>query len=62
MTLIEIMAEVGIAIELNSDPYRVLRLRKNQINQGSSVRRAVELLIKQDVEYLKAAAFKVVDI
>ena len=62
MTLIEIMAEVGIAIELKSDPYRVLRLRKNRMRQGSSMRRALETLLKQDIDYLIMASAKVVEL
>ena len=54
-SLIEIMAEVGIALELGGDPYRVLRLRKNALNPGSSLRRGIEAIMKENINYLRKA-------
>lgn len=50
--LIPTMINVGIAIYGGGDPYKVLRLAKNNSKIGTSKRRMFETLLKQDKDYL----------
>jgi len=55
-TIVSVMVEVGIAIYGGGDPYKRLRVAKNQTSLGTSNRRLYETLLKQPVSYLQEAA------
>jgi hypothetical protein len=50
------MTEAGIAYYgKGKNPYDVIRLAKNKLPIGSVIRRELETVLKQDLEYLKKA-------
>jgi hypothetical protein len=50
------MTEAGIAYYgKGKNPYDVIRLTKNKLPMGSVIRRELETVLKQDIEYLKKA-------
>lgn len=57
-SLFSTMTEVGIAIHAGGDPHRVLRIAKNTAKLGTTLRRTLETLLKQDVGYLTQATDK----
>ena len=55
-SLISTMTEAGIAYYgKGKNPYDVIRLTKNKLPIGSVIRRELEKVLKQDIEYLKKA-------
>lgn len=57
-SLFSTMLDVGLAIHMGGDPHRVLRQAKNAAKLGTTLRRTLETLLKQDVRYLTEATDK----
>lgn len=54
-TLIDTMLNAGIAFYMGADLYLVIRNAKNKCPNGSSTRRELETILKQDVKYIERA-------